>query len=570
MHSGARVSAQKAKATGRPPRRGISISAILALLIAVTILPALIFSVVLLQRNNRAQESMVTAMAEATAGSITQTLERTVSGLATNLKVFSTARSLEDGLLNQFHERAIGALVGTGSHLVGLDINLNEVFNSLEPYGSPIVPSEQREAVTAAFDSGQPTVSGVYLSEHNQSWTFDVILPMHNMPGPIQALVLSQSVARLGRTISSQNLRGGWNVAITDANGIVAASSFMSSDVGKPFFLNRADREKPSGGYSTVTVNGTTYDAITSRSQSTGWETIVWAESSVVHGPLNRAMRLLALGGLAILAVGVVLAWVIGRRITIPIRTLARDAHRMGAGESIEAKPFAVAEIATVSRALAKASRSRQESENEIRFLMREVAHRSKNQLTVVSSIAKQTARHARSFAAFEDAFQKRLHGLARSTDLLIAGGAAGVDVSALVASHIEPFRPSDLSRVTIEGKPFRLSNQAAQTLGLALHELSTNAAKYGAFAGDRGDLAVRWKIEGGNLVLTWRETVPNLLKREETRGFGTEVIERMLGMTLEAKIERTLHDDGLDCGFIMPIEKLQAGVLDDVNPTAP
>jgi two-component sensor histidine kinase len=569
LQSDARVSAQDAQATRRPPRRGISISAILALLIAVTILPALIFSVVLLQRNNRAQEAMVTGMAEATAASITQTVERTVSGLTTNLKVFSTARSLEDGMLEQFHDRAIRALVGTGSHLVGLDRNLNEVFNTLERFDAPVVPTEQRNAVLKAFKSGQPTVTGVYQNDHSGQWTFDVILPTDTMEGPVQALILSQSVARLEQVISSQNLRGGWNAAIIDANGVVAASSFMSSDVGKPFFLPGLNEATSAPRYGMIDVNGTDYDVIRSYSESSGWETFVWAQSSVVHGPLKTAMRQLALGGLAILAIGVVLAWVIGRRITIPIRTLARDAHRMGAGESIEAKPFAVAEIATVSRALAKASRSRQESENEIRFLMREVAHRSKNQLTVVSSIAKQTARHARSFAAFEDAFQKRLHGLARSTDLLIAGGAAGVDVRALVAAHIEPFRPSDLSRVTIDGQSFRLSNQAAQTLGLALHELSTNAAKYGAFAGDAGELSICWKVKGDDLVLTWRETVPNLTKQDETRGFGTEVIERMVGITLEARIERELRDDGLHCRFILPIEKLQAGVLDDQNAAA-
>jgi hypothetical protein len=148
-------------------------------------------------------------------------------------------------------------------------------------------------------------------------------------------------------------------------------------------------------------------------------------------------MRMLALGGLAIIAVGIVLAWMLSRRVTGSVKRLTGEARRLGAGEHVEEGDYPISEFATVSQALAQASKDRQAAESEIRFLMREVAHRSKNQLTVVSSIAKQTARHARSFAAFQDSFQKRIQGLARSTDLLIAGGVAGVELRALVEAQI-------------------------------------------------------------------------------------------------------------------------------------
>src|SRR5690606_7301871 len=105
--------------------------------------------------------------------------------------------------------------------------------------------------------------------------------------------------------------------------------------------------------------------------------------------------------------------------------------------------------------------------------------------------------------AAFEDAFQKRVMGLARSTDLLIAGGVAGVELRSLVETQIEPFAPAGAVRLEIDGVPFRLSNQAAQTLGLALHELATNAAKYGAFATPAGRLKVSWARSADMLELT-------------------------------------------------------------------
>ena len=259
------------------------------------------------------------------------------------------------------------------------------------------------------------------------------------------------------------------------------------------------------------------------------------------------------------------LAWLLGRQIAFPIRQIADDANRVGAGEPVDARQYAVAEITTVSAALAQAGQDRIAAENEIRFLMREVAHRSKNQLTVVSSIAKQSGRNARSFAAFHDSFQKRIQGLARSTDLLIAGGVAGVELRELLAIQIEPFQPSDASRVELKGPQFRLSNQAAQTIGLAVHELATNAAKYGAFATPSGRLELNWKRSGERLVIVWREFVPRLRKRVDTRGFGTEVIERMLGGTLDAEIERRFNSDGLEWMFSMPIDNLQA----DLSPEA-
>src|SRR5690606_15102967 len=133
--------------------------------------------------------------------------------------------------------------------------------------------------------------------------------------------------------------------------------------------------------------------------------------------------RTLLVGGLIVIAIGAAAAWVLGRQVASSVRRLAFDARRLGSGEPVQPATYPIAEITTVSSALADAAIERKRAENEIRLLMREVAHRAKNQLTVVASIAKQSARNARTFAIFQDSFQKRLYGLARSTDLLIAGG---------------------------------------------------------------------------------------------------------------------------------------------------
>lgn len=548
---------------------GISIITILSLLMAAILIPALIFAVVLLERNNSAQQDMLTSLAEATAGSISETIDRQLSGTLTTLRVLSTSQALEDGNLVDFYFRARNALEGSGAHLIVTDENRQQLLNTRVPYGTPLGTIADAETAIRAMTTGEPQVSDAFFGETAQSWVFNVILPLPERYAPSRLLIIAHEAEDLTSALASGNLRGGWNAVIADRHGTVLSSSFMSSDIGKPFLL--AETLEPTRGTvrRQVLLEGVSYEKIQSVSALSGWQTIVWAPTSMIHAPMARSLRLLVLGGVAIIAVGVVLAWLLGRQIATPIRRLARDARRLGAGESVVAVEYPVKEIATVSLTLAQASSDRQAALNEIRFLMREVAHRSKNQLTVVSSIAKQTARHARTLPGFHDSFQKRIQGLARSTDLLIAGGVAGVELRELIRAQLEPFQPSEAERLDIQGPPFRLSNQAAQTLGLALHELATNAAKYGAFASNEGRLTVSWKSVDDNLDLVWREHVPRLRRRSRpTTGFGTEVIERMLGGALGASIERIFHRNGLELRFSIPVAKIgpEQNEADDVE----
>lgn len=543
----------------------ITIGAVLSLLIAAVMLPAMVFAVVLLQRTNQAQQAMLTTLAEATAGSISETVDRQIKGMETTLNVLSTLGAVDRDDVQDFHDRASSALDGSSAYLIVTDAQFNQMMNTRVPLGTAIGPLSELETAQAALASGKTEVSNAFFGRTAQRWVYNVVKPLTHTQGRMRLLVLTQDAENLSNLLASPNLRGGWNVAVVDRQGTVLTSSYMSADIGKPFFLNLGESGTSGTMRDTVTFDGESYETVRSVSPLSGWQVVVWAPSSLIQQPLARSMQLLAVGGVAIIAVGLVLAWVLGRQIARPIRRLARDARRLGAGENVEAIDYTVSEIATVSQALAQASHDRQTAENEIRFLMREVAHRSKNQLTVVSSIAKQTARYARSFAGFQDAFQKRVHGLARSTDLLIAGGVAGVELRELVEAQIEPFAPSEGARVEIDGPPFRLSNQAAQTLGLALHELATNASKYGAFATPQGSLAVSWTADDEHLHLVWRERVPRLRRRNPAaRGFGTEVIERMLGGALGAAIERTLHLNGLECRFAMPLDGLQPTLGED------
>lgn len=528
----------------------------LFLLILVTTLPALAVAFVLLQRNDAAQREVVETLSEAMAGSIAETIDRELSGMVTTLRVLSTTPSLASGRYEDFYERAKSALAGSGTYLVLLDENFDQILNTRVPYGTPLGPVSDPEPVRRALDARAAVISGVFFEETAERWGFNVILPYVPEGKPPRVLMLTRDAESIANTLSQQMLRGGWNASLVDANGLVIASSFMSTNVGKPFFLD-LNAGSPQIARLSNNMAPASFVAITDESAFSGWKVVVWAPTASIERPMRRTLWQLLAGSFIVIALSAGTAWFLGRRIARPVRNLAHDAHRLGAGEMVKAVPYPIAEVATVSAALAEASIDRRAAENDIRLLMREVAHRAKNQLTVVASMAKQTARSARSLPSFLDSFQKRLYGLARSTDLLIAGGASGVDLRELLIAQIEPFRPEDPKRLELSGPSVRLANQAAQTIGLAVHELATNAAKYGAFAARGGYLRVSWQIEEDVLVIVWREHLQRLRRRPVKRGFGTEIIERMLGGTLDAEISRTFHRDGLECVFRIPADRI-------------
>ena len=544
---------------GKAPRpaRAWPVEVYLALLAAVIIVPSLIFTLVLLDRNGQAQRDLLETLAHATAGSISEAVDRELLGMFTTLRVLSTAESLARGDLANFHARAQAALEDRGAFVILLDRDDSQLLNTRVPFGTPLGKAADSGSAAMARRTGQPVVSDVFYGNTSKSWVFNTIVALQD-PARGDTLVMTQNAENLSRTLSQKNLTGGWNVSLLDRRGVVLTSSFNSSDAGKPFFLGQGTVSGRLTGRIEEGAREESYIVATTRSPVSGWQVVVWAPAAAIDAPLRRSMLMLLLGSIAVLAFATLAAWLLGRQIASPIRRLVRDARRLGAGEEVQPVAYPVTEISTVSAAIAQASADRRQAENEIRFLMREVAHRSKNQLTVVSSIAKQTGRHAASLAVFQENFQRRLLGLARSTDLLIAGGVAGVELRELMKAQLEPFLPPEEERIEIAGPAFRLDNSAAQTLGLAAHELATNAAKYGAFSISAGRLRIAWRIDGDRLSLQWREYVPRLPPREETPGFGTQVIERMLGGSLDAEITRTVHENGLEYSFVIPLAKLR------------
>ena len=201
----------------------------------------------------------------------------------------------------------------------------------------------------------------------------------------------------------------------------------------------------------------------------------------------------------------------------------------------------------------------RKGAEDHIEFLMREMTHRSKNLLSVVQAIARQTTRTAETQEEFEKRFGQRLQGLAASHDILVDKGWRGAPLAELVRQQLRPFlTDADSFRVELAGPPVLLNAQAAQAVGLAIHELATNSLKYGALSVAGGKIAIDWMFDDpaddeSFLQLSWIEQGGPPVSPPSRKGFGHTVIEGMTARSLNGKVSLEFAPEGLRWTVAMP-----------------
>jgi two-component sensor histidine kinase len=202
----------------------------------------------------------------------------------------------------------------------------------------------------------------------------------------------------------------------------------------------------------------------------------------------------------------------------------------------------------------------RKEGEAHLRLLLRELTHRSKNLLAVIQAMARQTARHAGSTDAFLTQFGARLQALAASHDILVRESWYGASLEELVRSQLTAYMDRQASQIDFAGPAIALKPEAAQSLGLALHELAANAARFGALSVPDGRVSLIWeRVDGDGLSLDWREELGPPVKLRRKKGFGSMVIERNLALAVGAKVDLDFAPDGLHCHIVIPANHIVA-----------
>jgi two-component sensor histidine kinase len=204
----------------------------------------------------------------------------------------------------------------------------------------------------------------------------------------------------------------------------------------------------------------------------------------------------------------------------------------------------------------------RKRAEEQRALLAREVDHRARNTLAVVQAVMKLT--RADDPRAFAETVEGRIAALAHAHTLLAADRWAGADLHTLLELELRPFGGGTAGgggRLVLAGRAVALAPEAAQPLSLTLHELATNAAKYGALSASDGRLAVRRRLDPANgaLRLRWVETGgPRLNGPPAAAGFGTRIIEQSLHRQLGGTIRRRWEPDGLICEITVPADRVR------------
>ncbi len=210
--------------------------------------------------------------------------------------------------------------------------------------------------------------------------------------------------------------------------------------------------------------------------------------------------------------------------------------------------------------------KAREEKEH---LLLREINHRAKNMLSVVDVIAHQTA--AKNPEDFIERFSERIQALSANQDLLVRNEWNGVELKDLVCAQLAHFADLIGPRIAICGPQLRLNPASAQAIGLALHELSTNAGKYGALSTDKGRVDIAWGIDGYTLTMSWTEHDGPPVSKPQQCGFGNIVIKAMAEYSVDGVVDLNYAPSGLTWHLTCPAASaLESGVGVTAPATAP
>jgi PAS domain S-box-containing protein len=205
---------------------------------------------------------------------------------------------------------------------------------------------------------------------------------------------------------------------------------------------------------------------------------------------------------------------------------------------------------------------ARRQADEEQDLLLNELNHRVKNTLATVQSIAQQTLRTTSSPEDFRERFEARLLALSKTHDLLTRDAWRSADLLSLVGQEMAPYARDGEARVVVAGPTVRLPARAAINVGLVVHELATNAAKYGALSAPTGRVAARWSVadteHGPELRFAWSEADGPPVKPPTRRGFGTRLIERSVSGELNGRVELDYRPAGFEARIAVPLAAAQ------------
>jgi two-component sensor histidine kinase len=462
----------------------------LALLVAGTTLPLIIFATVIVFNNYEQDRKDASRRVLETVRSIRLVLDAEMQRMAGGLQVLALTTALRDGDFGNFRRIAAGFLdqYGKDGVILVADREGRQLFSSVASDTASLPLRNNREIVEKVFATKSPQYSNLFIGAVKKTLIVTVEVPVLRDGDVLYDISFSPPIEIFQAIIDKQRPSANWTISIFDGDGInFARAPNPQETIGKraaPSLYAEMFR-KPEATLQTVSLEGVPLITTFARSSLTGWTVAAGIAESSLVGPLWRNLAITSVIGGVLLLTGLAFA--------------VRMATTIARGEMLHD------------------------------LLIEELNHRVKNTLAILQSIATQTFRSASK--AEREKFEGRLGALAEAHNLLSKEKWQGSELHDVVGRVLQPYMLNNPERVRMFGPHVPLSPRLAVILSMILHEMATNAAKYGALSNDTGTVALDWEVitENGKLKLRliWAEAGGPRVVAPVQRGFGSRLIER-------------------------------------------
>ncbi|MEH2557003.1 two-component sensor histidine kinase [Bradyrhizobium algeriense] len=458
----------------------------LALLVAGTTLPLIIFAAGIVYNNYKQDRNNATQRVLETVRSVRLVLDAEMQRITGALHMLSLTNELRDGDIEGFRRICQGFLdqYGEGGIVLVANREGRQVFSSLTLDTANLPLRNNLAMVEKVFAEKKPVYSNLFFGSVKQRLIVTVEVPVIQNDQVLYDISFSPPIEIFQAMIEQQRPSKDWTISIFDSEGTnFARVPNPQETVGKRASpsLYAEMSHNPETTVPTVSLEGVPLITSFARSSLTGWTVAAGVAESSLIAPLWRNLAITSVMGAVLLMVGLAFA--------------VRMATQIARGEMLH------------------------------NLLIEELNHRVKNTLAVLQSIATQTFRSAS--RAEREKFEGRLGALAEAHNLLSQEKWQGAELREVIARVLQPYP----ERVRMFGPQVPLSPRLAVVLSMIVHEIATNAAKYGALSNDTGTVAVDWEIleesDGRKLRLIWTEAGGPPVTAPVQRGFGSRLIER-------------------------------------------
>ena len=495
-------------------RRSLSLPLRLAILVAGTSLPLIGFSAALVYQHYKQDQREAFARVLQNTRSIQLVLDREMQGIVSGLTVLAGSDSLTRGDFEVFRGRVRAFLAqfpGHPSVIVG-DRDGRQLFNSSKAAGELLPPRSPRKDRDLVFQTRKAVFSELFIGSVSKHPIVTVTVPVFRGEEIIYDLSFDPPIEIFQRIIEQQKPSGDWTISIFDQKGInFARVPNPETTIGMPASptLAAVMFNAKEGQARTVSLEGVPLLTAFVHSDLTGWIPAAGIAEKTLVAPAVQTFLLTGVIGLAMLGIGLA---------------------------------FAIRMATTIARA---------EALHEL--LIDEINHRVKNTLATVQSLSSQTFRSSADGAA-RGKFDARLISLGRAYDILSAKKWEGADIGDVINATLEPFVSANSDRVRASGPRVAMSARSVIMLSMVLHELATNATKYGALSDSSGRVSVDWVMKPGDRVeLHWRESNGPPVERPQHAGFGSALIEKGFAAQLGGATTLRFDRSGLYCVLEFP-----------------